>query len=144
MLNYAYIQDRLKVENDIFCYHEDCYKSPEEFRQMMTHLLKTICCNLLFDPWEFAFWLHLVNLNDLEILRMRQKTGLKEYLKFDHLLMYIGLNLKMHLKYHQEMLQIKMGPGNDLAYVNSMMATCSNRQYGNAYDLVCKTMNEIM
>lgn len=136
--------DRLKSESDIFCYHEDCYKTPEQFRYMMSHTFKTICCNLLFDPWEFAFWLHIVNLDELDILRMRQKTGLNDYLKYDHLLMYVGLNLKMHFKYHQELLHLRPGAGNDLAYVDQMMANCSNRQYGNAFDLVCKCIGEIM
>lgn len=57
------------------------------------------------DPWEFAFWLHLVNLEELDILRVRERTGLGGYLKYDHLLIYVALNLKDHLKYHHDYMQ---------------------------------------
>ena len=53
--------------------------------------LKWVCTNLLFDGFEFVFWLNLIDKPAFDILNVRDITGLGTELKYEYLLLYLGL-----------------------------------------------------
>ena len=65
----------------------------------MKDIVKWICKNLLFDTFELVFWLNIVDKDCFDILNVRQYTNLHSRLKYEYLLLYIGLHLKVHLNY---------------------------------------------
>ena len=105
LLNYEFIIDRLKSDPEIFQVKDWQFNDVNFYQNYMTDITKQICMKLLFNPWEFTFWLHLVNNYELDILRKRETDGLKQ-LKYENLLLYTGIFLKNNLyMYHQRDLQ---------------------------------------
>ena len=65
----------------------------------MVDILKWISRHLLLDPFELIFWLNIMDKESFDILGIRQYTGLGQRLKYEHLMLYVGLHLKVHLNY---------------------------------------------
>jgi len=63
----------------------------------MEELIKWVCTSLLMDPFEYVFWLHILSQDAFDIIVVRDTTQMGHELKYDMLMLYIGLHLKMHL-----------------------------------------------
>lgn len=58
--------------------------------------IKWVCEHLLFDPFEFAFWLTVMSQDEFDILLLRQRPQLAD-LQFEYLMLYVGLHVKLSL-----------------------------------------------
>ena len=79
MNNFKYekIVDNLKSQPDIFWAEQDFYiKSEQTFKMQMEEIFKWVSFNLLFDTFEYIFWLHLIQKDIFNILKVRYFTGL--------------------------------------------------------------------
>ena len=65
----------------------------------MEDIIQWVCKNLLFDEFEFVFWLNIIEKDQFDIINVRTNTGMGSQLKFEWLLIYIGLHLKSYLNY---------------------------------------------
>jgi hypothetical protein len=73
----------------------------------MKDILKWVCECLLLDPFEFCYFIHIINQDAFDIIRVRDMSMLGNYLKFDYFLLFIGLHIKVQLN---EWRQTKFSP----------------------------------
>lgn len=97
-LSFDSIQDKLRSQPDIFFNKPPEKESRMQFKDRMTQIVKWLCIQLLFDPFELVYWLSIIDDEHFDILNMRQMTNIKD-LKYDFLMISIGLYLKSHLNY---------------------------------------------
>ena len=67
----------------------------------MRVILEWMCQNLLFDSFEFVFWMTIIEQDNFDILIVRDKTMLQSNLPLQLFYLYIGLHLKVYLNYQQ-------------------------------------------
>ena len=68
-------------------------------RQRMEEIVQWVCKNLLFDEFEFVFWLNIIEKDQFDIISVRTITGMGSHLKFEWLVLFIGLHLKSYMNY---------------------------------------------
>jgi hypothetical protein len=90
--------DKLNSQPDLFTYDQSFYNaSVESFNQRMTDNMKWVCTNLLLDPFEYCTLIHVINQDKFDIINVRDMSRLGSHLKFEWLIMYIGLHLKIRM-----------------------------------------------
>ena len=52
---------------------------------------------MLFDFFEFVYWLSIIDTDQFDIIRVRDISKLGKSLKYEYLLLFIGLHVKVHL-----------------------------------------------
>lgn len=65
----------------------------------MEEIVQWVCKNLLFDEFEFVFWLNIIEKDQFDIISVRTITGMGSHLKFEWLVLFIGLHLKSYMNY---------------------------------------------
>lgn len=94
------IKDKLDAQPDIFCNDPRYFReSPNLCRERMEDIIQWVCKNLLFDEFEFVFWLNIIEKDQFDIINVRSNTAMGSQLKLEWLLLYIGLHLKSYLNY---------------------------------------------
>ena len=66
----------------------------------MTNLITQICCDFLIDPFEFATWLSVLDLEAFDVVKVRLITGLPGVMQED-LMRWSALKIKEHFG-HQD------------------------------------------
>ena len=61
----------------------------------MTDLLKWVAQNLLFDFYEYVYWLSIIGNDLFDIIRVRDISRLD--IKYEYLMLYVGLHVKVRL-----------------------------------------------
>ena len=67
----------------------------------MAQNLLWVCENLLLDCFEYVYFLHILNQDVFDLLTVRDLTNIPNF-KYENLMIYIGLYLKINLNYNQE------------------------------------------
>lgn len=80
-LSYEYITDKLDSQPDLFGHNQMLYRqSKSKFQTEMRVILEWMCQNLLFDSFEFVFWMTIIEQDNFDILIVREKTMLQSNL----------------------------------------------------------------
>ena len=97
-LQFESVVDKLNSQPDLFTQDQSYYRQDKQtFNYWMFKIMQWVCTYLLMDPFEYCFMLHVLSKPEFDIIVIRDATQLQSALKFEYLIMYVGLHIKVTL-----------------------------------------------